>query len=49
VLSLINDRYVDMIANPKVADVFRTRAKVLTTWMLNLYSETDGQVTTPNY
>ena len=24
-------RYIDMIANPEVADVFRTRAKVLDT------------------
>lgn len=33
-LYLYNDRYVDMIANPEVADVFRTRAKVaiLTAW-----------------
>ena len=30
--SLIHDRYVDMIANPEVAEIFRTRAKVSTTW-----------------
>jgi hypothetical protein len=31
VLLVPNDRYIDMIANPEVADVFRTRAKVFTT------------------